>query len=64
MYDAFLKTQGVNMFGAIIGDIVGSRFEFEPNRSKEFELLTGDGFKENPTIEEFQHIQDLQMILL
>ena len=42
------------MIGAIIGDIVGSRFEFEPNRSKEFELLTGDGFKENPTIEEFQ----------
>ena len=28
------------MLGAIIGDIVGSRFEWNNNRSKEFEFLT------------------------
>ena len=28
------------IMGAIIGDIVGSRFEFEPHKSKEFELFT------------------------
>lgn len=27
------------MLGAIIGDIVGSRFEFDNHRSKDFELL-------------------------
>ena len=30
------------MIGAIIGDIVGSRFEFNNHRSKEFELF-GEG---------------------
>lgn len=30
------------MIGAIIGDIAGSRFEFNNHRSKEFELFTGD----------------------
>ncbi len=30
------------MIGAIIGDIVGSRFEFNNHRNKEFELFTGD----------------------
>ena len=30
------------MLGAIIGDIVGSRFEFNNHRSKEFELFTED----------------------
>jgi len=30
------------MIGAIIGDIVGSRFEFNNHRSKEFELFTDD----------------------
>jgi ADP-ribosylglycohydrolase len=30
------------MLGAIIGDIVGSRFEFHNHRSKEFELF-GEG---------------------
>ena len=28
------------MYGAIIGDIVGSRFEFDNCKSKEFELFT------------------------
>lgn len=28
------------MFGAIIGDIIGSRFEFDNCKSKEFELFT------------------------
>lgn len=31
------------MLGAIIGDIVGSRFEFDDHKSKEFELFGGDG---------------------
>ena len=31
------------MIGAIIGDIVGSRFEFNNHRSKEFELFTRIG---------------------
>jgi ADP-ribosyl-[dinitrogen reductase] hydrolase len=30
------------MIGAIIGDIVGSRFEFNNHRNKEFELFIGD----------------------
>ncbi len=30
------------MLGAIIGDIVGSRFEFNNHRSKDFELFTDD----------------------
>jgi ADP-ribosylglycohydrolase len=32
------------MIGAIIGDIVGSRFEFHNNKSKEFELFTDKCF--------------------
>lgn len=32
------------MLGAIIGDIVGSRFEFDNHRSKEFELFTHECF--------------------
>lgn len=31
------------MFGAIIGDIVGSRFEFDDHKSKDFALFGGDG---------------------
>ncbi len=31
------------MIGAIIGDIVGSRFEFSPHKSKKFELFGNDG---------------------
>ena len=30
------------MYGAIIGDIVGSRFEWMPHKTKEFELFTSD----------------------
>lgn len=33
----------VEMLGAIIGDILGSRYEFRPNRSKEFDLFLGEG---------------------
>lgn len=32
------------MIGAIIGDIVGSRFEFNNYKSKDFELFTDDCF--------------------
>lgn len=38
------------MIGAIIGDIVGSRFEWNNHRSKEFELFTGDCFATDDSI--------------
>ena len=38
------------MLGAIIGDIVGSRFEFHNLRSKDFELLTADCFVTDDSI--------------
>jgi len=38
------------MIGAIIGDIVGSRFEFNNHKSKEFELFTGDCFVTDDSI--------------
>ena len=36
------------MLGAIIGDIVGSRFEFNNHRSKEFGLFGDDGLRRRP----------------
>jgi ADP-ribosylglycohydrolase len=38
------------MLGAIIGDLVGSRFEFNNHRSKTFELLTKDCFVTDDSI--------------
>ncbi len=38
------------MIGAIIGDIVGSRFEFDNHRSIDFELFTEDCFVTDDTI--------------
>ena len=38
------------MLGAIIGDIVGSRFEFNNHRSKDFELFTEDCFVTDDSI--------------
>lgn len=38
------------MLGAIIGDIVGSRFEFDNHRSKEFELFTDECFATDDSI--------------
>lgn len=38
------------MIGAIIGDIVGSRFKWDNHRSKEFELFTGDCFATDDSI--------------
>ncbi|WP_071435473.1 ADP-ribosylglycohydrolase family protein [Bacillus kwashiorkori] len=38
------------MLGAIIGDIVGSRFEFNNHRSKEFELFTKECFVTDDSI--------------
>lgn len=32
------------MLGAIIGDIVGSRFEWDNYKAKDFEFLTNDCF--------------------
>ena len=34
----------INRLGAIIGDIVGSRFEFNSIKSKDFELFTDECF--------------------
>lgn len=36
------------MFGAMIGDIVGSRFEFDDHKSKEFALFGNDGINDFP----------------
>ena len=36
------------MFGAIIGDIVGSRFEFDDYKSKDFQMFGGDGIRTVP----------------
>lgn len=38
------------MLGAIIGDIVGSRFEFHNIKSKQFDLFTKDSFATDDTI--------------
>ena len=38
------------MLGAMIGDIVGSRFEWNNHRSKEFEMFTDDCFVTDDTI--------------
>lgn len=38
------------MIGAIIGDIVGSRFEWDNHRNKEFELFTRDCFATDDSI--------------
>lgn len=38
------------MIGAIIGDIVGSRFEFNNHRSKDFELFTDECFFTDDTV--------------
>lgn len=38
------------IMGAIIGDIVGSRFEFNNHRSKDFELFTPDCFFTDDTV--------------
>lgn len=32
------------MIGAIVGDIVGSRFEWDNTRTKDFELFTNECF--------------------
>ena len=42
------KKEKVYMFGAIIGDIVGSRFEFDDFKFKDFSLFGGDGFSDTP----------------
>ncbi len=38
------------MIGAIIGDIVGSRFEFDNHKSKDFELFTDECFVTDDSI--------------
>ena len=38
------------MLGAIVGDIVGSRFEYNNIKRKDFELLTEDCFVTDDTI--------------
>lgn len=38
------------MLGAIVGDIVGSRFEFNNIKTKDFELFTDDCFATDDSI--------------
>nr|MCR5041165.1 hypothetical protein [Clostridia bacterium] len=38
------------MIGAVIGDIVGSRFEWDNHRSKDFELFTPECFPTDDSI--------------
>ena len=38
------------MYGAIIGDVVGSRFEFAPIKAKEFELFTEESIFTDDTV--------------
>lgn len=38
------------MLGAIIGDIVGSRFEWHNIKTKDFDFITGDSFKTDDTV--------------
>lgn len=45
-----LRKGGNYMIGAIIGDIVGSRFEFNNHKSMEFELFTEDCFVTDDSI--------------
>lgn len=63
-FNSELKQQKENLnnfkpttiLGAIIGDIVGSRFEFSPHRSKEFELFYCDSGNKIPkTISEYRN---------
>ena len=49
------------MLGAIIGDIVGSRFEWNNNRSKEFDFLT---YKCFPTDDSIMSLAIAQAILV
>ena len=41
---------GKDMIGAIIGDVVGSRFEFDNHKSKDFELFTDECFVTDDSI--------------
>ncbi len=38
------------MLGAIIGDIVGSRFELDNHKSKDFELFTSECFPTDDSV--------------
>lgn len=38
------------MIGSIVGDIIGSRFEFKNNRSKKFDLFTGESTFTDDTV--------------
>ena len=49
------------MIGAIIGDIVGSRFEWNNNKSKDFEFLT---YKCFPTDDSIMTLALAQAILV
>jgi ADP-ribosylglycohydrolase len=44
------KNRSGNLIGAIIGDIVGSRFEFDNHRNKDFELFSEECFATDDSI--------------
>jgi len=60
-----VEGEGERLIGAIIGDIVGSRFEFDNHRDKDFELFVdkeNDGTSEHPIqmpYVEFHELVDL-----
>ena len=45
-----IKTIGVKMLGAIIGDLVGSRFEFNNFKLKDFDFFDDDCFYTDDTV--------------
>ena len=45
-----LKTAEKTLLGAVVGDIVGSRFEFNNHRSKKFDFFTNDCFVTDDSI--------------
>ena len=39
-YDSFIRKDGDRMYGAMIGDIVGSKYEFYAQKTKSFPLFS------------------------
>lgn len=47
-----------SVWGAVIGDIVGSKFEFKPIKRKEFELFSGKGYSEDKSLPYAEYVQN------
>lgn len=44
------KKEGIIVLGAIVGDVIGSRFEFRNRRNKKFDLFTTHCFFTDDTV--------------